>query len=162
VLSEQEQVTQGVVNNLPFIVAFFSINVPAGLALYWIVNNALTTAVTLAVKASIKDEGFPDEVQRMMALVDKGPSSGSTKRSSAASTQQLRRPSSMVEDRPKVEGFGSQQMWNVEEGEGGIIDAEVVGEEEGEEEEWEEEDEEAPKRKKRVKPTKKAKKAKRE
>jgi len=73
VLTEQEQISQGLVNNLPFIVAFFSVNVPAGLAIYWIINNAMTTLITLATKATIKQEPFPPEVDRMMAMVEAGP-----------------------------------------------------------------------------------------
>ena len=57
-------------NNLPFIVAFFSLNVPAGLGVYWITNNILTTIVTVAVKATIKDEPMPAEVDQMMAMLD--------------------------------------------------------------------------------------------
>ena len=60
---------QNLTGNLPFIVAFFSVNVPSGLALYWIVNNAMTTAITAAVKNSLKDEPVPAEVDRMMAQV---------------------------------------------------------------------------------------------
>merc|ERR1711871_1633748 len=67
VLTEQEQFSKSLTNNLPFIVAFFSVNVPAGLALYWIVNNVLTTVITSVVKNNLKDEVLPAEVDRMMA-----------------------------------------------------------------------------------------------
>ena len=67
VLTEQEQFSKSLTNNLPFIVAFFSVNVPAGLALYWIVNNVLTTIITSTVKNNLKDEILPAEVDRMMA-----------------------------------------------------------------------------------------------
>jgi len=127
VMTEQEQMSQNIVNYLPFIVAFFSINVPAGLALYWIINNALTTLVTSVVKSSIQDEPFPEEVTRMMALVEGSGNSAASRRSAAASAQRemLRGSSaSAVEDRPKVEGFGSQPLWN--EDNSNAIDAEVV------------------------------------
>ena len=69
-MTEQEEFSQGLVNNLPFIVAFFSLNVPAGLGVYWITNNILTTLVTVAVKATINDEPMPAEVEQMMAMLD--------------------------------------------------------------------------------------------
>ena len=80
VLTEQEQVTKGLTQNLPFIVAFFSVNVPAGLALYWIVNNAMTTVITATVKNSLKDEPVPAEVDRMMAQIEAGPPGSSRSR----------------------------------------------------------------------------------
>lgn len=67
VLTEQEEFTKGLTQNLPLIVAFFSLNVPSGLALYWIVNNILTTAITVVVKDSLKDEILPPEVDQLMA-----------------------------------------------------------------------------------------------
>ena len=69
-MTEQEEVTQRLVNNLPFITAFFSLNVPAGLAVYWIINNILTTGITLLVKNNFKDNEMPFEVAEMMAVVD--------------------------------------------------------------------------------------------
>jgi membrane protein insertase Oxa1/YidC/SpoIIIJ len=53
-MSDQEKTTQGILNYLPVMVAFFALNVPAGLGIYWIANNILTTLITLAVKAGIK------------------------------------------------------------------------------------------------------------
>ena len=69
VLTDQELTSQGIINNLPFIVAFFSLNVPAGLGLYWIINNILTTVITQIVKANLKDEPMPMEVEKMMAAL---------------------------------------------------------------------------------------------
>ena len=69
-MTEQEEVTQRLVNNLPFITAFFSLNVPAGLAVYWIINNILTTGITLLVRNNFKDNEMPFEVAEMMAVVD--------------------------------------------------------------------------------------------
>lgn len=71
-MTEQEEFSQGLVNNLPFIVSFFSLGVPSGLAVYWIVNNVLTTLVTVAVKSNIKDEPLSMEVEQIMAMVEKG------------------------------------------------------------------------------------------
>lgn len=139
-LTEQEQFSQGLVNNIPFIIAFFSLNVPAGLAVYWIVNNILTTLVTVAVKAQFKDEQLPVEVVSMMAAIDGDTGAGSataTKRRTPSSVNELRR-SSVTEDKPIVaQGFGT------------VIDAEIVPDaaSEGETEDGSEEqdDEEASK-----------------
>ena len=106
-MTEQEQFSQGLVNNLPFIVAFFSLNVPAGLGIYWITNNILTTLITLAVKASLKDEAMPAEVAQMMAALD-APAGGAavkTRGPSSSSREMMR--STVVEDSKKVGGFGA-------------------------------------------------------
>jgi YidC/Oxa1 family membrane protein insertase len=56
VYTEQEQFSQNLLNQLPFVLAFFSLNVPAGLGLYWIASNVLTTVITLAVRQTFKDD----------------------------------------------------------------------------------------------------------
>jgi YidC/Oxa1 family membrane protein insertase len=38
---------------LPFMVGWFSLNVPSGLTLYWIVNNILTTAQTVYLRGAV-------------------------------------------------------------------------------------------------------------
>jgi len=38
---------------LPFMVGWFSLNVPSGLTLYWLVNNVLTTAQTVYLRNSV-------------------------------------------------------------------------------------------------------------
>ncbi len=38
---------------LPFMVGWFSLNVPSGLTLYWIVNNVLTTAQTVYLRNAV-------------------------------------------------------------------------------------------------------------
>ena len=38
---------------LPFMVGYFSLNVPSGLTLYWIVNNILTTAQTVYLRSTV-------------------------------------------------------------------------------------------------------------
>jgi len=45
---------------LPFLIGWFSLNVPAGLGIYWLANNFLTTSTTLLLR---KIEGF-DEVMK--------------------------------------------------------------------------------------------------
>ena len=69
-MTDQELTSQGIINNIPFIVSFFSLNVPAGLGLYWIINNILTTLITQIVKANLKDEAMPVEVEKMMAAIE--------------------------------------------------------------------------------------------
>lgn len=69
-MTEQEEVSQGIINNLPFIVAFFSVNVPAGLGVYWCFNNFITTAITIALKARFKDTQLPASVDELMAQID--------------------------------------------------------------------------------------------
>jgi YidC/Oxa1 family membrane protein insertase len=69
-MTEQEEVSQGIINNLPFIVAFFSVNVPAGLGVYWCFNNFITTAITLVLKARFKDTQLPAAVDELMAQID--------------------------------------------------------------------------------------------
>jgi YidC/Oxa1 family membrane protein insertase len=71
-LTEQEEFSAGLVANLPFVVSFFSLGVPAGLAVYWVVNNLLTTLVTVGVKSRIKDEPLSMEVEEIMAAVERG------------------------------------------------------------------------------------------
>jgi YidC/Oxa1 family membrane protein insertase len=157
VLTEQEQFSQGLVNNLPFIVAFFSLNVPAGLGIYWITNNILTTIITLVVKASLKDEPMPAEVAQMMAALD-APEGGKMRAPSPSSRAMMK--SSIVDESKTVSGFGSSGGSGVK-----AIDVEGTVTEEGGEEEEEEEgdkseaeggaDDAGKKRKKRIKPSSK-------
>lgn len=44
------------VNFLPLLTASFSLNVPSGLAVYWIVNTIFTTASTLGTRAFLKND----------------------------------------------------------------------------------------------------------
>jgi YidC/Oxa1 family membrane protein insertase len=109
-LSEQEEASQAVINYLPLIVAFFSINVPAGLSVYWIVNNILTTVVTVAVKNSLQGGDFPAEVAALMSRVEssvRGKSGGgsSSRRSMGGSLSSD--PENSAASRPKPAGFGA-------------------------------------------------------
>lgn len=105
VMSEQEQFSQNLINFLPLMVASFSINVPAGLSVYWIVNNILTTIITVSIRGTIQHEPFPVEVDQVMAFVDNGPTS--KENSGISPSMQEFKGVSMWEDRPKAEGFGS-------------------------------------------------------
>lgn len=106
VYTEQEQVTQGILNQLPFILAFFSLNVPAGLGLYWIVSNVLTTVITVAVRSTFKDDSMPVEVERMMAAIAADGASSKGRASSMPSSKEMFNTVSVMESRPKSEGFG--------------------------------------------------------
>ena len=107
VLTEQEQISQSLVNNLPFIIAFFSLNVPSGLAVYWIINNILTTGVTLIVKNQFKDDVMPAEVAQMMAVVDAPVFQGRKKGSSGQSEMRKMSSSQIMGDDKKEVGFAS-------------------------------------------------------
>ena len=106
VLTEQEQISQGLVNNLPFIVAFFSLNVPAGLGIYWVCNNILTTVITVVVKEKFKNVQMPSEVEQMMIMIDSPARSGGAK--NGGGKAELRQNFIDVESKPSsASGFGS-------------------------------------------------------
>ena len=46
--------TQRILKYLPLVLAYFSLSVPAGLGLYWITNNALSTISTVSIKEYFK------------------------------------------------------------------------------------------------------------
>ena len=41
---------------LPIMIGWFSLNVPAALSVYWVVNNIITTATSLVIRNSLKVE----------------------------------------------------------------------------------------------------------
>merc|ERR1719460_2801453 len=45
-----QQQSQAILNFLPFMIGWFSLNVPSGLALYWLANNLVTTSTTLLIR----------------------------------------------------------------------------------------------------------------
>mmetsp|Transcript_23655 Transcript_23655/g.74025 ORF Transcript_23655/g.74025 Transcript_23655/m.74025 type:complete len:448 (-) Transcript_23655:344-1687(-) len=57
--NEQMQTTNSVVKILPLMIGFFSLNVPSGLCIYWIVNNIFTTASTVLIKRSVVAQNGP-------------------------------------------------------------------------------------------------------
>ena len=132
VMTEQEQFSQGLVNNLPIIVAFFSLNVPAGLSIYWIVNNILTTVITVAVREKYKNDTLPVEVDQMMALIDSPARSNNSGPKVSMGKQELR----MADDRSKkTSGFGTSLD---------IIDAEIAKSESPNKVDTESDDNESP------------------
>lgn len=70
-MTEQEEISQGVLNNLPFIVAFFSINVPAGLGIYWIFNNVITTVLNVGLKQKFANTEMSSAVTALMEQIEK-------------------------------------------------------------------------------------------
>jgi len=48
------QRTQRLLNYLPIMLGYFSLSVPAGLGVYWITNNLLSTGITASIKAYFK------------------------------------------------------------------------------------------------------------
>lgn len=48
-----QQQSQAILKFLPLMIGWFSLSVPSGLGLYWLTNNIVTTATTLAVRASV-------------------------------------------------------------------------------------------------------------
>ena len=108
----------GIVNQLPFVVAFFSINVPAGLSLYWIINNLLTTAITTVVKQRFANEPVPIEVTKMMATIEGGAGAAALKNRSkgpSAAVSELRGNNQADnETSNKSSGFGSKSTSDFE------------------------------------------------
>ncbi|KAF6252421.1 inner membrane ALBINO3-like protein 2, chloroplast precursor [Scenedesmus sp. NREL 46B-D3] len=50
----QQQQTQAILGFIPFMIGWFSLNVPSGLTLYWFVNNIISTAMQIYMKKTIK------------------------------------------------------------------------------------------------------------
>lgn len=49
----QQQQANVILKVLPFMVGYFSINVPSALGIYWVVNNIFTTAANLYIKSTM-------------------------------------------------------------------------------------------------------------
>jgi hypothetical protein len=54
-----QQQTQAILKYLPLMIGFFSLNVPAGLTLYWFANNILSTAQTVYLRKTTKAPEAP-------------------------------------------------------------------------------------------------------
>lgn len=54
-----QQQTQAILKFLPVMIGFFSLNVPAGLTLYWFANNILSTAQTVYLRKTTKAPEMP-------------------------------------------------------------------------------------------------------
>ena len=53
---DQQQQNNIVLKLLPLMIGWFSLNVPAALSLYWVVNNIVTTATSILIRNSMKME----------------------------------------------------------------------------------------------------------
>lgn len=51
--TDQMATTNAVLEYLPFMVGFFALNVPSGLAIYWVINNLFSTGSTLLIRNSV-------------------------------------------------------------------------------------------------------------
>eukprot|EP00747_Dinoflagellata_sp_TGD_P185716 gnl/TRDRNA2_/TRDRNA2_42398_c0_seq2.p1 gnl/TRDRNA2_/TRDRNA2_42398_c0~~gnl/TRDRNA2_/TRDRNA2_42398_c0_seq2.p1 ORF type:complete len:731 (+),score=123.31 gnl/TRDRNA2_/TRDRNA2_42398_c0_seq2:37-2229(+) len=71
-MTDAERNAQNILLALPLLVASFSLSVPAGLSIYWITNNLLTTSITLAVKKLVKTGDIPEEVTALMRELEGG------------------------------------------------------------------------------------------
>jgi YidC/Oxa1 family membrane protein insertase len=101
-MTDQEAISQGIIDNLPFVVAFFSLNAPAGLGIYWLANNILTTVITLLVKANVQNVPVTGEVEKVMALVDQ--------QSSKKKSKSVLRPITGSNMDPNGRGFSSSSL----------------------------------------------------
>lgn len=58
--ASQQQGANAVLKFLPLMIGYFSLNVPSGLTLYWLVNNILSTAQQLYLKNTMKVKMAPE------------------------------------------------------------------------------------------------------
>ncbi|EFJ49266.1 inner membrane ALBINO3-like protein 2, chloroplast precursor, partial [Volvox carteri f. nagariensis] len=61
-----QQQSQAILKFLPLMIGWFSLNVPSGLTLYWFVNNLLSTAQQLYLKATVK-VNVPESIKAPVA-----------------------------------------------------------------------------------------------
>ncbi|KAK9799392.1 hypothetical protein WJX73_000526 [Symbiochloris irregularis] len=59
----QQQQSQVILKFLPLMIGWFSLNVPAGLTLYWFTNNLLSTGQQIWLKKNVKTEGPAASIQ---------------------------------------------------------------------------------------------------
>jgi len=81
----QMQQTQKILQFLPLLIGWFSLNVPSGLGVYWVINNLLSTGQTIAIRKVLGADQMTAAAAATAASM-----TSSTDESSAAS----RRPSS--------------------------------------------------------------------
>lgn len=64
------QKTQQILKYLPWMLGYFSISVPAGLGVYWITNNVLSTVSTVGIKEYFKRNPIKFDDVNLSALLD--------------------------------------------------------------------------------------------
>lgn len=69
-MTDQEEMSRSVVKIIPFMISFFSLQAPAGLAIYWLFNNLITTGITLAARANQGEVEWPDEVNKIIKRLE--------------------------------------------------------------------------------------------
>jgi YidC/Oxa1 family membrane protein insertase len=112
-LTEAEQTQKLVSTILPLTLTAFSLNVPAGLSVYWISNSILTTALTVTLRQKFKNVELPPEVQRIQEMVDrKSGSMAKTVRLSGAysSIKKTREAAKPSAPSPTVSGVSAESF----------------------------------------------------
>ncbi len=67
--SKESQNTAAALKLLPFMIGWFAMNAPAGLGVYWIFNNVLTTTQTVAIKKLLEKDVSEPDVSDMLAAI---------------------------------------------------------------------------------------------
>jgi len=111
-----QQQANAILKFLPLMIGWFSLNVPAALHVYWLINNLVTTSITLFIRNSLKTE---DTVM---------PAGSST--AAAATTTTAPPPPFFSPPRDKPAGFGDSTPLQVVDTEGiktiTPVDAEIL------------------------------------
>jgi len=68
-----QQQSQQILKFLPLMIGWFSLRVPSGLGLYWLPNNVVTTATTLAIRASVETPDLAASMASAPAAADPKP-----------------------------------------------------------------------------------------
>lgn len=87
---------QTIITLLPYLIGWFSMNLPAGCALYWVINTTLTTAQQVYIKSLFKTEE---------SLVPASASSTSTEASVKIVTEAEKKMASQAQEDPLARGL---------------------------------------------------------
>jgi len=68
-----QQQSQAILKFLPLMIGYFSLSVPSGLGLYWLTNNVVTTATTLAIRANVQTPDLATVAAAPAAAADPKP-----------------------------------------------------------------------------------------
>ena len=55
-MDESQAASQQIIQYLPIMFGFFALNVPSGLAIYWVTNTLFSTAATVFIKQQVQTE----------------------------------------------------------------------------------------------------------
>jgi YidC/Oxa1 family membrane protein insertase len=106
--TDQQRTTFGLLDALPFFISFVSLNTPAGLSIYWIANNILTTLITLLIRERYKDDPLPEEFQKFMTKLE-NTKAGQMARGTQTSDRAKKKGTQTVNAGPS-QGFASQTV----------------------------------------------------